>query len=217
MGCHGPYGDGKGTERILESIRPRDFSNGIFKYRSTATGQLPTDADLERTIKKGIRQTAMPHHAFMSEGDLRAVVAYTRTFFDGWDTGEPAEIITLPPVPKYVGNASSLARGREVYDRLLCASCHGMEGKGDGPLGETLPPDLVGNLQVPFDFTDKTNILKSGGRPSDIFRALVTGLNGGGMSSYRQVLLNPDGKVIREGDGWHLVYYLLSLRSGSAT
>ena len=214
ISCHGPYGDGKGTQRILQSIQPLDFTNGIFKYRSTPSGELPTDADLERTIEKGVRQTAMPHHAFMSEEERRAVVAYTRTFFDGWETGGPVEAVTLPPVPKYVGSNSSLARGKEVYDRLLCASCHGPEGKGDGVTGKTLLPDISGNPQIPFDFTDQANFFKSGGSPGDIYRTLVTGLNGTDMSSYRRVLLDPDGKVIREGDGWHLVYYLLSLRNG---
>ena len=214
IGCHGPYGDGKGTERILESIQPRDFSNGIFKYRSTATGQLPTNADLERTVEKGIRQTAMPHHAFMSEQDRRAVVAYTRTFFAGWETGEPAAVVTLPSIPKYVGSTSSLARGKEVYDRLRCAACHGPEGKGDGLQAKTLSSDISGNPQVPFNFVNGMNSFKNGGKPSDIYRTLVTGLNGTDMSAYSRILLDPDGQVIREGDGWHLVYYLLSLRGG---
>lgn len=37
--------------------------------------------------------------------------------------------------------------GKELYGKL-CASCHGAEGKGDGPIGAALPAD-----QKPRDFT----------------------------------------------------------------
>ncbi len=210
-GCHGADGKGKGDQLILDSIRPRDFTIGVFKYRSTATGQLPTAADIERTVTKGVRNTNMPHHAVMSAEDRHAVAVYTKTFFAQWQNGHVAEIVTLPPMPKYVGSGSSVARGKEVFKILRCDSCHGPEGKANG-----LPADITGNPQIAIDFAAGGNSFKGGGRPEDIYRALVTGLDGSKMSSYRQILHEPDGEIIRDGDGWHLVYYLIELRNQSS-
>jgi len=49
-----------------------------------------------------------------------------------------------PPAP-YAGNRASGMSGRELYV-AYCASCHGMEGRGDGPAAEALrmsPTDLT--------------------------------------------------------------------------
>src|ERR1700757_2055882 len=72
--CHGP--DGKGNGPAAPSIypRPRDFSSGIFKYKSTAAGEPPTDEDLLRTIAYGLPASAMPYFAgILSSEELAAV------------------------------------------------------------------------------------------------------------------------------------------------
>ena len=59
-GCHGARGDGAGRAATFLSPLPRDFTAGVFKFRSTPSGSLPTDGDLFRTITRGVRWTAMP-------------------------------------------------------------------------------------------------------------------------------------------------------------
>jgi len=54
VGCHGEKGDGKGKAAPLLVVKPRDFTTGIFKFKSTPQGTLPTDEDLIRTITKGL-------------------------------------------------------------------------------------------------------------------------------------------------------------------
>ena len=44
--CHGPDGKGNGPAAPSMFPRPRDFSSGIFKYKSTAADEPPTDEDL---------------------------------------------------------------------------------------------------------------------------------------------------------------------------
>jgi hypothetical protein len=44
--CHGPDGKGNGPAAASMFPRPRDFSSGIFKYKSTAAREPPTDEDL---------------------------------------------------------------------------------------------------------------------------------------------------------------------------
>jgi len=44
--CHGVESDGNGPAARMFVTRPRDFRSGIFKFRSTPSGSLPTDEDL---------------------------------------------------------------------------------------------------------------------------------------------------------------------------
>ena len=54
MVCHGPLGDGNGESAQWLDPKPRDFTLGVFKCRSTPTGTLPTDQDLFDTIGRGV-------------------------------------------------------------------------------------------------------------------------------------------------------------------
>ena len=37
--CHGPRGDGNGMAAHMFRVRPRDFREGLFKFRSTPSGR----------------------------------------------------------------------------------------------------------------------------------------------------------------------------------
>src|SRR6186997_48140 len=58
--CHGKTGRGDGPFAGLLDPRPRDFTTGRFKFRSTETGSLPTDEDLAASITNGLHGTSMP-------------------------------------------------------------------------------------------------------------------------------------------------------------
>ena len=45
----------------------------------------------------------------------------------------------MAPIPQEYADEASLVRGKETYT-LLCASCHGDGGMGDGPAGAALDP-----------------------------------------------------------------------------
>ncbi len=38
ISCHGALGDGRGESAEWLSVKPRDFRQGVFKWRSTASG-----------------------------------------------------------------------------------------------------------------------------------------------------------------------------------
>ena len=77
--------DGKGNGPAAPSMfpRPRDFSSGIFKYKSTAAGEPPTDEDLVRTVRDGLPSSAMPYFAgLLSAEELAAVVQQVKVVFN---------------------------------------------------------------------------------------------------------------------------------------
>jgi mono/diheme cytochrome c family protein len=74
--CHGTSGRGDGPVAASLHPRPLDFTAGRFKLRTTESGSLPTDDDLNRTILEGIPGTSMPGwRGRLSIDDVRSVVA----------------------------------------------------------------------------------------------------------------------------------------------
>jgi cytochrome c oxidase cbb3-type subunit 2 len=211
IGCHGPNGDGKGPAADMLLVKPRDFTKGLFKFRSTPSGSLPTDDDLFRVITRGIYRTSMPEWSLLTERERRALIEYVKGFYPEWDARGPGTPIAIPRPPASLGTPEAVARGADLYQLLECSTCHGARGRGDGPSAATLEPDAWGNKQKPFNFTKGR--LKSGAGPEDIYRTFMTGVNGTAMPSYYDIFAEPDGDNIREGDGWNLVSYILSLRA----
>ncbi len=202
VGCHGEKGDGKGpapTTVLFMIAQPRDFTAGVFKFRTTPTGSLPVDSDLFRTITVGIRGTAMPPWFNISEDDRRDVIQFIKTFSPDFKQFPPEPPIMIPRPPK--PTAELITRGKKMFDEMKCWECHGREGKGDGPKSDTLKDDF-GNRIPPADFT--SGIFKSGPRPEDIFRTFMTGLSGTPMPSFSDSFTSPD-------DGWALSFFVLSL------
>ena len=58
--CHGEKGDGEGYATPHVFPRPRDFTTGKFKVRTTPNGALPTHQDLVNIIRRGMPYTSMP-------------------------------------------------------------------------------------------------------------------------------------------------------------
>ena len=52
--CHGEKGDGEGYATPHLRPRPRDFTSGKFKVRTTPNGALPTHQDLVNIIRRGM-------------------------------------------------------------------------------------------------------------------------------------------------------------------
>src|SRR6266478_1485307 len=114
--CHGKDGRGDGPAAFsinkYLSPRPRDFTRGRFKFRSTPSGQLPTDDDLLRTLERGI-PGYMPSFAGLTAGERRLAVTAVKRFFPGFATAAPAPVFALRIPPPL--DAAAASRGREVY------------------------------------------------------------------------------------------------------
>ena len=199
-GCHGLNGDGKGLLAATLRPQPRDFTQGLFRYRSTPTGQLPADEDLLRTVTTGLPGSLMPAwEPFLREQDRRAVVAYLKHFSPRFTPAAQREVLPLPPPP--MASTERIAQGEKLYRDSGCASCRGESGKGDGRARKDLKT-AEGDPIAPRDLADKWSF-RGGHTAQDVFQRLATGMDGSPMASYRE--------VFSATELWDLVFYILSL------
>jgi hypothetical protein len=111
--CHGKFGDGRGEMAASLGIKPRSFKLGLFKYRSTPWGKLPTTEDLKRTVQGGITGTAMGMFTNLNEADLDCVVEYIKFFSRKWRKAENyAPPLTLPKQPAWVTDDDAQRKAR---------------------------------------------------------------------------------------------------------
>jgi mono/diheme cytochrome c family protein len=197
--CHGAHGDGAGEGAPHLDPKPRDFTKAAFKCRSTPSGSLPTDSDLYNTISRGIYNSGMPSWLPLTRQQRAHLVAYIKTFSTRFQEEPPVTPVTIPP--EQLTSAESVKRGAALFQSMNCWSCHGKEGRGNGPSALTLT-DSKGNPIRPFDFTHGTHF-KCGETASDLFKDLATGLDGTPMPSFADSL-KPD-------QIWDVVHYIQTL------
>jgi mono/diheme cytochrome c family protein len=201
IGCHGKDGDGNGENAAYVDPKPRDFTLGIYKCRSTPTGSLPLDSDLFHTIGRGVDTTAMPSWNPLTNHQRVDLVAYIKTFSPRFRDEKPDAPIKMPPETS--DTADSRKRGEVLYQATLkCVQCHGETGKGNGPAASTLRDDKD-NPITPYNFT-ALNRFKCGDTNEDLYRIFMTGLDGTPMPSFADYV-TPD-------QAWDLVHYLRTLQ-----
>jgi len=199
--CHGQYGDGKGESAAYLNPKPRDFTKAVFKCRSTPSGSLPLDADLYDTITRGIHASGMPSWKPLLRQERADLVAYVKTFSSAFQEEKPGVPVEIPSEPP--SSRESIQRGAELFQSMNCWSCHGKDGRGYGPNAATLT-DTKGDPITPFDFTSGSRF-KCGETDRDMFRDLVTGLDGTPMPSF--------AGAMTADQRWDVVHYIRSLSS----
>jgi mono/diheme cytochrome c family protein len=183
--CHGVKGDGQGYATPFLRPRPRDFTSGKFKIRSTPTGALPTHQDLVNIIKRGMPYTSMPAWPTLSDQEVSDVAHYIKTFSS--DFAKPESIPQPVPLPAAPGvTPDSIALGKKLYEETGCIKCHGALGRGDGPSAPTLKDDWGQPLR-PANLAQSWTF-RGGSTREDIFRSISTGLNGTPMPSFLDAL-----------------------------
>jgi mono/diheme cytochrome c family protein len=217
--CHGVDGggDGPGADRLWP--RPRNFNQGTFKIRHTASGELPLfDAkkpvpgqnDLFETVTHGLPGSAMPPwEGILTEEQRLQVLSFVTTqlvkdrkFTD--TKSESQTVLQLGELKPIAASEESLKKGAELIVEKKCVECHGMEGRGDGNAfnlkddwGFSIQPanwhkcwNFRGSRQDPYNVTN-------------IFRTFSTGVNGTPMPSFA------DNTTVEER--WHIANFVNSL------
>ncbi len=212
--CHGTSGDGNGPASVWLYPKPRNFSAGQFKIKSTPGQALPTDADLMQSVTRGLPGSSMPSFSYLSEPERQEVVQYVKYLTARTDNSgqrinlfeqaalnnQLAPPVVVPPEP--AAGVQELTLGRDVFKRMQCALCHGETGAGDGPQVPTLK-DISGLPVRPRDFN--TGMFRGGHTGQDLYLRINNGLPGTPMIPYGDDLLKPDER-------WALVHYVQSLR-----
>ena len=223
VGCHGEKGDGKGPAAIFLDPKPRDFTTGKFKFASVASGELPHNEDLARTILHGLKGSSMPAWPLVPEQERNAIVEYIKTFSPRWTKSSPGVVIAIPDDPfrgDPTGIRKAINRGELLYHTTTtCWQCHpgyvssqrfeelygevkkrfpGVRENFDKPV---MKPDGWNNPLMPTDF--KTDRIKTGIEMNNLFRVIATGIGGTAMPSWKDSI--PDEDI------WALAYYIRSL------
>ena len=79
--CHGDNGDGEGYATPHLFPKPRNFTSGKFKVRTTPNGALPTHQDLVNIIRRGMPYTSMPAWPDLSDSDVSDLAYFIKTFY----------------------------------------------------------------------------------------------------------------------------------------
>lgn len=202
--CHGIRGDGAGPAAKGFDPAPRNFRRGVYKFRTTVSGALPLDEDLEHTVREGLAGTEMPRWKnVLSESDIKAVVQYIKSFSPSFDDPKARpkgkDIVQIPEERPFPPSASTVAAGMKIFIDQDCVKCHGKGGAGDGKEAGKLEDDW----HVPIKPANLTlRHFKNGKRDRDIFKIFTTGVNGTPMPAFDD---------LSDEQRWQLIDFIQSL------
>lgn len=200
--CHGENGGGDGSAEEFMMPRPRDFTTGAYKFRSTPSGFPPTDEDLIRTIRRGLPGTAMPGWHQFTDQEVKALVQYIKGFAaDAFQSQEtPVKVGTAPKV-----SGDLIEKGKKVYQEAKCWECHGQVGRGDGKKARDPEfKDDWGHRIFPRNLTHPWEY-RGGALVEEIYRTITTGVDGTPMASFQDSL--------SDEERWALAHYVRSLQT----
>jgi len=204
-GCHGVKGDGNGPSAKFLDPKPRDFTKGLFKFRSTkGKDSLPSDADLYVTITHGLWGTSMPSMHELPDRQRGAVIQFLKSFSDRWIKEPAGQPIAIPPEPPVT--PASITKGNALF-QSNCALCHGEQGKADGALSE--PGMLIDDWEHPVK---PAHLSLPAGAPGGVklghgsprlYQTIMAGIGGTPM---------PPFDSLTTEEVWDLVHFVQSLR-----
>jgi DMSO reductase family type II enzyme heme b subunit len=202
--CHGEKGAGDGPAAEFLEPRPRDFTRGLWKYKTSPGDLPPRDIDIFNTIQSGLVGTSMPGWSDMlADQQIGALVTLVKQF-DTSGTWAPKDarnedfdkegrylkpnlrVITdeEPAKGRISYSAESVALGKKVFEEN-CRKCHGQAGRGNITSGKFLEDDWgqriwARDLTKPWTWrvteasTDTERSVRSESRRDDTIRNIYT-------------------------------------------
>jgi mono/diheme cytochrome c family protein len=171
----------------------------VYKFRSTASGSLPTDDDLLKVVAGGLAGTSMiGWKGLISDAEQRAAVSYIKTFSPRFASEAPKPLASgteIAPSP------TSVEAGKQVYATLQCGACHGEDGRGSSAVASGLQDDW-GHL-VKAALLDEPWTFRGGSTARDIVTRLKSGIDGTPMLAVAD--------LATDKDLWDLANYIRSL------
>lgn len=197
-GCHGSGGDAATTVARSLSPRPRDFTTGIVKFKSTPWNRPPTRDDLISIVSEGVRWSAMPpFEERLSPAEIGSIADFLlEAFFTKGHDGQLVAPLEAPDPPVFDGR--TIAHGKDLFD-LRCAGCHGLGGHREEPIRYY---DAWKQPVFPRDLT--LPIYKRGSDPKSLYLRIRLGISGTPM-------VDPAHGLADE-DIWSIVAYVRSVQ-----
>jgi mono/diheme cytochrome c family protein len=202
--CHGLTGKGDGSASAYLMRRPRNFTEGIYKVKTSPPGWIiPRDEDIFDVITNGMSSSGMPPFAkILTDGERWSLVAYLKSLSDAFGA------LGNPPAPDYSGrvaySSQSVQRGERVYLRLKCVECHGPEGSG--PSIKKLKDDY-GEPIWPRDLTRPSTFIGPY-TPEALYSRVTNGIPLTPMPQHARVGDEP----VPAQDRWDVVNYITWLK-----
>ena len=235
-GCHGLDGDGAGPAARYLDPRPRNFRSGVFKFKSTGSGERPLRSDLLQTVTRGLSGSAMPDFRLLPEEKRKDIVEYVRYLAirgefermmlgEAWDDEELPDADELMEIvderwnvenlrPRFPSAAepprdqASVDRGRALFvgSKATCYTCHGEGGRGDGPAADEYDDDWGYPIR-PRDLT--AGVFRAGAAGRDLWLTIGNGIGGTPMPSY--------GGALTGEEIWDLVHFVQHIATEGAS
>jgi len=242
--CHGEDGAGDGSAAEFLYPRARDFTQGLFKYKTSPAEFPPRDEDLFNIIKYGLAGTSMVGWSDLFTDDQIGDLVLVIKQFDISGTWAPEDaededfdddghylnpdFITVaeqePTDDQIPYSAESVSLGEEVFLEN-CKKCHGVEGRGNITSGKFLEDDFgyrtwARDLTKPWTWRMTEGVSGNDKQSRDetvrnIYTRLSVGMPGTPMPAHRA----PDDEeedAINLEDRWHVANYTYSLRSDTS-
>lgn len=239
--CHGEEGDGDGIAAEFLYPKPRNFTNAIFKYK-TSPGELPArNEDLFNTIKYGLTGTSMPAwNTLLTDEQINRLIPVIKRFdmFGIWLPEEADEDEDFDDEGRYIKNdfkriteieptetqtdypysAESIVLGKIAFEKT-CRQCHGNTGRGNITSGKRLADDWQYRLW-PRDLTKpwtwRVSHISDNNEKSraETIRQIYTLLSIGipGTPMPAHRSTSNDPDPVSLADRWHIANYVYSLR-----
>ena len=221
-GCHGLEGNGNGPGAKMLTPKPRDFTKGVFKFKTVPLGMMPTNDDLLKTLNQGIPNSSMPSFALVSDTEKRAIIEYVKTFAgEAWKGQDETAVVPPLNVPQGVFDKKAkfleyARNGRVWFQELGCIVCHGTSARGDGPSAAGLT-DSWDQPITPANLHKRT--IKRGYTVQDIAYSIYQGVDGTPMPAYGTAMEAAEAKypeIKEKRYVWELAAYILYLRGEEA-
>ncbi len=205
--CHGEEGAGDGPAADFLYPRPRDFTLGVFKYKTShADSEFPYDRDLRKTIREGLPGTSMPAWGeILTEPQIDSLIGLIREFGE-W-AEESDEDLGTEPIElgeRVETTPESITRGAEVFKKA-CVQCHGEKGRGNITSGKKLKDDW-GDRIWPRNLT-RPETWRWTKDSKDIFQRISAGIRGTPMPEHTTTMPIEDR--------WHVADFAMTLREGA--
>ena len=242
--CHGEEGAGDGPAAEFLYPRARDFTQGLFKYKTSPAEYPPRDEDLFDNIKDGLVGTSMVAWSdlytdeqisdlvlVIKRFDLAAIWAPEDAEDEDFDDDGHylgADLITVteqePTDGQIPYSAESVSLGKEVFLEN-CKKCHGVEGRGNITSGKFLEDDFgyrtwSRDLTKPWTWRVTEGVSGNDEQRRDqtvrnIYTRLSVGMPGTPMPAHRAADEDEEDAINLE-DRWHVANYTYSLRSDTS-